>query len=72
MRVTGTVRRADVEGGVWTFDGDDGKVYQLRGGGKDLLRNGVRATVDGSIQRDAMGIGMVGPILRVSTYEIEK
>lgn len=67
---TGTVRRTDLEGGHWTLVTDQGVVYQLSGGGADLLREGVRAEVEGRIADQQMGIAMVGDLLEVKSYRI--
>lgn len=69
-KYVGTVRRTDVEGGHWTLVTDQGVVYQLKGGGKDLLQDGVRAEVQGSIDSGQMGIAMVGDILEVKSYRL--
>lgn len=65
MKLEGTVRRSDLEGGHWTLETEDGDRYQLRGeleGAKD----GARARVEGKVERDVMGIGMTGPSFAVS------
>ena len=69
-KYTGTVRRTDLEGGHWTLVTDQGVVYQLTGGGADLLRDGVRAEVEGRIADQQMGIAMVGDLLEVKGYRI--
>ena len=67
---SGTVGRSDLEGGFWTFETDAGDVYKLDGGGKDLLKVGVHATVEGEADGDSMGIGFGAPSLNVKTYRI--
>ena len=69
-KYTGTVRRTDLEGGHWTLVTDQGVVYQLTGGGGDLLQDGVRAEVEGRIADQQMGIAMVGDLLEVKSYRI--
>ncbi|MCC6747064.1 MAG: hypothetical protein IT371_05350 [Deltaproteobacteria bacterium] len=66
----GTVRRNDLGGGAWTLISEQGVVYQLKGGGKDLLRDGVRAEVKGRLAAEQMGIAMVGEILEVQSYQV--
>ncbi len=66
--ITGTVRKNDLEGGIWELHADDGERYQLRGGDDSLRCEGQQVTIEGSIARDAMGIGMTGPILDVKTW----
>jgi len=69
-KYSGTVRRSDLEGGAWTLVSDQGVVYQLDGGGSDLLVDGVRAEVEGAIADQQMGIAMMGDILRVKGYRL--
>jgi hypothetical protein len=41
MKVKGTIKRSDLEGGHWLLDADDGQQYQLTGkveGAKDGAR----------------------------------
>lgn len=47
---------------------DDGNSYQLRGGDAGLRKEGQRVTVQGSVDKGAMGIGMTGPYLDVSSW----
>jgi len=69
MKLKGTVGRSDLEGGYFTFS--DGKTtYKLEGGGADLLREGVRAEVEGRVRSDSMGIGFGAPALEVAKYKI--
>jgi len=65
MKLEGTVRRSDLEGGHWTLETESGDRYQLRGSLGDL-EDGVRAAVEGKVERDVMGIGMTGPSFAVS------
>lgn len=69
-KYVGTVRRTDLEGGAWTFVTDQGVTYQLKGGGDDLLKDGVRAEIEGRLAVEQMGIAMVGDILEVSSYRL--
>lgn len=64
MKLKGTIRRSDLEGGHWVLETDNGDRYQLTGsvtGAKD----GMAAEVEGNVDRNAMGIGMTGPQLNV-------
>jgi hypothetical protein len=69
MKVKGTVGRSDLEGGYFTFS-DGKKTWKLEGGGADLLRDGVRAEVEGRERGDMMGIGFGTPVLEVAKYKI--
>ncbi len=65
MKVRGTIRRSDLEGGHWMFDADGGERYQLVGN-VDAARDGMRAEVEGKVDKAAMGIAMTGPQLSVT------
>lgn len=67
MRMTGKVVFRDLETGVWTLQGDDGRTYQLAGGDRKLKRDGARIEVDGDVV-DAPTAAMVGPTFTVRTY----
>jgi len=70
MTCVGRVIRSDLEGGAWTLITDQGVVYQLSGGGPDLLQDEVRAEVRGTLAAGQMGIAMVGDVLEVKSYRI--
>ena len=70
MTCVGRVIRSDLEGGAWTLITDQGVVYQLNGGGPDLLVDDVRAEVRGTLATGQMGIAMVGEVLKVKSYRI--
>ena len=64
MKLKGTIRRSDLEGGHWVLETEGGEHYQLTGslaGCKD----GMAAEVEGKVDKGAMGIGMTGPQLAV-------
>jgi hypothetical protein len=60
MKLTGTIRRNDLEGGHWTIETEKGEHYQLTGAIKDC-KDGMKAEVEGKVDKGAMGIGMTGP-----------
>lgn len=60
MKLKGTIRRSDLEGGHWTLETDKGETYQLTGKLAGVT-DGMKAEVEGKIDRGAMGIGMTGP-----------
>jgi hypothetical protein len=60
MKLKGTIRRSDLEGGHWVLEASDGQQYQLVGS-VDGCKDGLQAEVEGKVDRDAMGIGMTGP-----------
>jgi hypothetical protein len=70
VKHVGRIVRSDLEGGCWTLVTDEGVVFQLKGGGADLLNDGVRAEVEGRIATRSMGLAMVGDILEVKRYRL--
>jgi len=68
-KLTGTIRKSDLEGGLWILEAEDGDRYQLQGS-VDKLRDGARASITGNVERSMMGIGMSGPIVKVTKVEI--
>ena len=65
-KISGTVCRSDLEGGVWTLETSDGQRYQLTGELGEL-KDGMRAELSGKVEKDQMGIGMVGPHFSVKS-----
>ncbi|MBA3395597.1 MAG: hypothetical protein H0T89_23340 [Deltaproteobacteria bacterium] len=60
MKLKGTIRRNDLEGGHWVIETEDGDTYQLVGP-LDACKDGMKAELEGSVDKQAMGIGMTGP-----------
>ncbi len=71
MKVSGTIRRSDLEGGVWVLEAKDGQRYQLAGD-VATFQDGLAADVTGEVQRDMMGIGMMGPTFKATKVEPAK
>jgi hypothetical protein len=69
MKIKGKVTRSDLEGGYFTLVVGR-ETYKLEGGGADLLKEGVTAEIDGSVDKTVMGIGFGAPVLRVKSYKI--
>lgn len=67
----GTIKKSDLEGGIWQLHADDGEVYQLRGGGDGLRQDGQQVQVDGQIDEGGFGIGMSGPYLDVESWKAQ-
>lgn len=67
MKLTGVIRRSDLEGGAWTLEAG-GETYQLSGA-LDAARDGLKVEVEGKVQKDMMGIGMMGPQLEVKSIK---
>jgi len=69
MKLKGTVGRSDLEGGYFTLVTSK-ETYKLEGGGADLLKSGVHAEVEGSVKKDAFGIGFGMPVFVIKSYHI--
>ncbi|NJL86732.1 MAG: hypothetical protein HC886_13375 [Leptolyngbyaceae cyanobacterium SM1_1_3] len=70
MTVEGTVQRATVGLGGWTLvtaDGDTYEIYQ-DSAPADLLQEGLKVKVKGSVREDVMTMNMVGPVLAVESF----
>ena len=63
-KLVGTVKKSDLEGGHWILETEDGDQYQLQGK-LGHLKDGMRARVEGKVDKGSMGIGMTGPSLHV-------
>jgi hypothetical protein len=68
-KLTGTIRRSDLEGGLWILEAEDGERYQLQGQ-TGSLKDGCKAEITGTVERSAFGIGMSGPIVTVSKVDL--
>jgi hypothetical protein len=68
MKLKGTIRRNDLAGGHWVLETEEGETYQLAGdiGG---CKDGMKAEVQGKVDKDAMGIGMTGPHFTVQSLK---
>ena len=60
MKLKGTIRRNDLEGGHWVMETDKGETYQLSGS-LDGAKDGLACEVEGKVDKGAFGIGMTGP-----------
>lgn len=71
MRLSGTVRSVNLEGGCWRFDGDDGKQYEIARGSapQGLLQDGKKVTLTLKLRTDLMSSCMIGPIVEVVKVE---
>ena len=59
MKLKGTITRTDIEGGAWLLKADDGEQYQLTGK-VEGAQDGQRVEVEGNVDKNAMGFGMMG------------
>lgn len=68
MKLKGTIRRNDLAGGHWVIETDGGETYQLVGA-VDGAKDGLKAEVEGKVDKGAMGIGMTGPHFTVQSIK---
>ncbi|MCX5741705.1 MAG: hypothetical protein NT062_04295 [Proteobacteria bacterium] len=68
MKITGVIRRSDLEGGLWILEAASGDKYQLSGK-LDGVRDGLAAEVDGKVDRNVMGFGMAGAAFDVKSIK---
>ena len=68
MKLKGTIRRNDLEGGHWVLETDKGETYQLVGDVGDV-KDGMQAEVEGQVDKGGMGIGMTGPHFSVKSIK---
>lgn len=68
MTLEGKVVFHDLEGGLWVFEGDDGKTYLLAGGDRKLKKAGARVSLQGDVDNASLTSAMVGPRFVVSSY----
>ena len=66
-KFTGTIRKSDLEGGVYQLVAEDGEIYEIEGVDPLLRREGSRVEIDGSVDKQAMSFTMTGPRLKVKT-----
>ncbi len=62
-KLSGTIKKSDLEGGHWLLVTTDGAQYQLDGA--KGIKDGEHVVVEGKVERAGFGIGMTGPILKV-------
>lgn len=63
-KLSGTIKKSDLEGGHWLLVTKDGAQYQLEGA--KGVKDGAHVVVEGKVEKAAFGIGMTGPILKVT------
>jgi hypothetical protein len=68
MKLKGTIRRNDLEGGHWVLETDKGETYQLVGS-IDGCKDGMQAEIEGKVDKGGMGIGMTGPHFAVQSIK---
>jgi hypothetical protein len=65
MKLKGTIRRSDLEGGHWILVVENGEQYQLNGA-VGSPQDGSSVEVEGKIDKGAMSFGMMGSMFTVN------
>ena len=71
-KYAGVVHHSDLEGGSWELACSDGRRFTLANPDAGLKRDGLRVDVEGTVEDDAMGISMSGPLLVVRKYTVRE
>ena len=66
-KLRGTIRKSDLEGGVYQFHGDNGDVFELEGSDPLLHAEGAKVEIDGQVDKNAVSFTMTGPRLKVKS-----
>ena len=61
MKLKGTIRHSDLEGGHWVLHVEGGSDQYMLTGTLAGAKDGMKAEVEGKVDKGAMGIGMMGP-----------
>ena len=71
IRVNGTIRYFDIEGGFWAVHGEDGVTYDpIAGISSAFQRENLQVTMVAKIRTDVGGIHMVGPIVEILSMQM--
>ena len=65
LRMTGTVRRVELEGGVWVVRDSAGTTFNPTNLPAAFQREGLAVEVEARRRDDMASIGMVGPIVEI-------
>jgi hypothetical protein len=72
-KLRGTIKKSDLEGGVFQLHTADGDVYELEGDATVpdplLTTDGAKVEVDGAVDRNAMSFTMSGPRFKVKSIK---
>jgi hypothetical protein len=68
-KLRGTIRKSDLEGGVYQFHADNGDIYELEGTDPLLRKEGAKVEIDGHVDKNAMSFTMTGPRLTVKSIK---
>lgn len=68
--IEGTVQRSMMGTGTWSLVATDGQTYEIyKGSPKEILEDGQKVKVSGTIRQDVMTLAMIGPVLEITDFE---
>ncbi len=71
LSLQGTVQKSEMGAGTWTLVASTGETYEIhRGAPQELLQNGLKVQVEGTVRQDVMTTAMIGPVLEVKRFEV--
>jgi hypothetical protein len=68
-KLRGTIRKSDLEGGVYQLVADDGTIYELEGSDPLLRKEGAKVEIDGNVDKNALSFSMTGPRLKAKSVK---
>jgi hypothetical protein len=70
VKLIGTIRYFDIGMGAWTLVAESGEQYELlQPAPSNLLQEGLKISVIGTIEDDIMTIAAFGPVLSVQSFQ---
>lgn len=72
ISVTGTIDKKGFGFGTWALVAEDGQTYELKDAPDDLQKSGLKVKIKGKIRDDVMTLAMIGPVLEVESFKIER
>lgn len=70
ITATGTIERINIGTGTWALKSNEGKTYELYQLPSELLKNGLKVTIDAQVRDDVMTMAAIGPVLEVYSFQI--
>ena len=71
VKLIGTIQYIDMGMGTWALVTDDGEQYELlQPTPSNLLQEGLKISVAGTIRDDVMTIAAIGPVLAVQGFQV--
>jgi len=71
QRLEGVIEHQAIGPGVWALVTDQGETYELRKIPPELRQAGLRVSLTGTVQPDAMTIAMIGAVFQIDGFEIQ-